>query len=197
MQIGKILFPITTLGPGKRLGIWMQGCTRFCRGCSNPELQTFDQTKDVAIKKIFDATSGMQYDGITISGGEPFAQTNELRKLLELYVNAGVTDILIYTGYTIEELLDKSCADIDYVLSHIAVLIDGPFVESLVDDTPLRGSSNQRVLVLNNQYKSTYEEFLNQEKKIDIFYFDDETHFIGIPFKGYDELYKKLIAMRK
>lgn len=197
MQIGKILFPITTLGPGKRLGIWTQGCTRFCHGCSNPELQTFDQTKDVAVTKIADATSGMQYDGITISGGEPFAQTIELRKLVELYVNAGVTDILIYTGYTIEELLDKGDADIDYVLSHIAVLIDGSFVESLVDDTPLRGSSNQRVLVLNNQYKNVYEEFLNQEKKIDIFYFDDETHFIGIPFKGYDELYKKLIAMRK
>lgn len=197
MQIGKILFPITTLGPGKRLGIWTQGCTRFCNGCSNPELHTFDQSKDITVKKIADATSGMQYDGVTISGGEPFIQSSELRKLVELFVNAGVEDILIYTGYTIEELIDKSNADIDYILSHIAVLIDGPFVEALVDDTPLRGSSNQRVLVLNNQFKSTYEDFLNQEKKVDIFYFDDETHFIGIPFKGYDELYKKLIAMRK
>ena len=107
MQIGKILFPITTLGPGKRLGIWTQGCTRFCHGCSNPELQTFDQTKDVAVQKIFDGTIDMQYDGVTISGGEPFAQTSELRKLVELFANAGVEDILIYTGYTIEELIDK------------------------------------------------------------------------------------------
>lgn len=197
MQIGKILFPITTLGPGKRLGIWIQGCTRFCHGCSNPELQTFDQSKDVAVQKVFDGTIDMQFTGITISGGEPFAQANELKSLVELYGNAGITDILIYTGYTIEELIDKSNADINFILSHIAVLIDGPFVEALVDDTPLRGSSNQRVLVLNNQYKSIYEEFLNREKKVDIFYFDDETHFIGIPFKGYDELYKKLIAMRK
>lgn len=197
MQIGKILFPITTLGPGKRLGIWTQGCTRFCHGCSNPELQTFDQSKDVAVQKVFDGTIDMQFTGITISGGEPFAQANELKSLVELYGNAGITDILIYTGYTIEELIDKNNADINFILSHIAVLIDGPFVEALVDDTPLRGSSNQRVLVLNNQYKSIYEEFLNREKKVDIFYFDDETHFIGIPFKGYDELYKKLIAMRK
>ena len=197
MQIGKILFPITTLGPGKRLGIWTQGCTRFCKGCSNPELQIFDETKDVSVQKIFDGTIDMQFDGITISGGEPFIQPHELRQLVELYVNAGFDDILIYTGYTIDELIDKKDSDIDYILSNIAVLIDGPFVESLVDDVPLRGSSNQRVLVLNNKHNDSYEEFLKQDKKVDIFYFEDETHFIGIPFKDYDVLYKKFISMRK
>ena len=72
MQIGKILYPVTTLGVGERLGIWTQGCNRFCRGCSNPELQTFDETKDVSPQKIFDATIGWEFDGVTISGGEPF-----------------------------------------------------------------------------------------------------------------------------
>lgn len=197
MQIGKILFPITTLGPGKRLGIWTQGCMRFCHGCSNPELQTFDQSKDISVKKIADATSGLQYDGVTISGGEPFIQSSELKKLVEIFINAGVEDILIYTGYTIEELIDKGNVDIDYILSHIAALVDGPFVETLVDNTPLRGSSNQRVFVFNNKCRNAYEEILHQEKKVDMFCFDDEIHFIGIPFKGYDELYKKFIAMRK
>lgn len=197
MQIGKILYPITTLGPGRRLGIWTQGCMKFCKGCSNPELQVFDETKDISVQKIFKATCEMQFDGITISGGEPFLQSKELRQLIDLYVCAGVEDILIYTGYTIDELTCQKDADIDYILSHIAVLIDGPFIESLVDDTPLRGSSNQRVLVLNDQYKKVYEDFLRQEKKVDIFCFDNETHFIGIPFKGYNELYKKFIAARK
>lgn len=197
MQIGKILFPITTLGPGKRLGIWTQGCTRFCKGCSNPELQVFDKTKDISVQKIFYGTANLSYDGVTISGGEPFVQPNELRQLVELYVNAGITDILIYTGYTIEELIDRKDIDIDYILSNVAVIIDGPFIESLVDDIPLRGSSNQRVIILNNKYKSDYEEFLKQEKKVDIFYFEDETHFIGIPFKGYDELYKNYLIKRK
>lgn len=197
MQIGKILFPITTLGPGKRLGIWTQGCARFCHGCSNPELQTFDETKDVSVQKIFDGTIDMQFEGITISGGEPFMQSHELKQLVELYIDVGINDILVYTGYTIEELVTKKNSDINYILANIAVLIDGPFLESLVDDIPLRGSSNQRVLVLNNKFKRAYEDFLKQEKKVDIFYFEDETHFIGIPFKGYDELYKKLITMRK
>ena len=197
MQIGKILFPVTTLGPGRRLGIWTQGCTRFCKGCSNPELQIFDQTKDIAVSEVFGATRDLPFEGITISGGEPFLDPKELRGLVELYVNAGYEDILIYTGYTIEALADQENEDIRYVLSHIAVLIDGPFVESLVDDVPLRGSSNQRVLVLNKKYKESYEALLKQEKKVDIFCFDEETHFIGIPFKGYDELYRKLLETRK
>jgi anaerobic ribonucleoside-triphosphate reductase activating protein len=197
MQIGKILFPITTLGPGKRLGIWTQGCARFCNGCSNPELQIFDETKDVSVQKIFDGTIDMRFDGITISGGEPFVQPHELRQLVELYVNAGFDDILIYTGYMFEELVNKNNSDINYILANIAVLIDGPFIESFVDNVPLRGSSNQRVLVLNNKFKDSYENFLKQEKKVDIFYFEDETHFIGIPFKGYNELYKKLITIRR
>ncbi len=197
MQIGKILFPVTTLGPGMRLGIWTQGCTRFCKGCSNPELQIFDKTKDISVSEVYNATRSLPFEGITISGGEPFLDPKELRGLVELYVNAGYEDILIYTGYTIEELVDKKDEDIEYVLSHIAGLIDGPFIEALVDNIPLRGSSNQRVLVLDKKYKESYEALLKQEKKVDIFCFDEETHFIGIPFKGYDELYKRLLKTRK
>lgn len=193
MQIGKVLFPITTLGPGKRLGIWTQGCTRFCKGCSNPDLQTFDVSKEISVQKIFAATIDMNFDGITISGGEPFEQSHDLRQLISLYVKAGVEDILVYTGFSIDELIAKKDDDIDYILSNIAALIDGPFVESLVDDIPLRGSSNQRVLIFKEHHRKNYEASLREEKKVDILHFGDEIHFIGIPFKGYDEIYKKFI----
>ena len=99
MQIGKILYPIDSLGPGKRLGIWTLGCTRFCKGCANPELQVFDKSKDVSPEAIYDAVKDYVFDGITISGGEPFIQTNDLRRLIELFRNKGIEDILIFTGY--------------------------------------------------------------------------------------------------
>ena len=57
-----------------------------------------------------------------------------------------------------QELVVMNNQDIDFILSKIAVLIDGPFVESLVDDTPLRGSSNQNVWILNAKYKENYEK---------------------------------------
>lgn len=193
MQIGKILHPVTTLGPGTRLGIWTQGCNRFCPGCANPELQVFDETREVDPNRIVDAVLHLEFDGVTISGGEPFLQAGDLRVLVERFRQEGFDDILVYTGFTKKELTEKHDRDIDYVLTHIAVLIDGPFDERLTDDVPLRGSYNQCVHFINPAYRERYEEFMSREKKVDIFRFDDEVHFIGIPFRGYDELYKKYV----
>lgn len=197
MQIGKILFPITTLGPGKRLGIWVQGCHRNCKGCSNPELQVFDESKDVSPEKILEATMNLDFDGVTISGGEPFLQIQDLKALIQLYNSLGYDDILVYTGFTLKELTDRDDEDIKYILSHVSVLIDGEFDVNLVDDVPLRGSSNQNVWILNPRYKNEYEVLLTKEKTVDIFCFEDEIHFIGIPFEGYDQLYRKLLAIRR
>jgi len=36
-----------------------------------------------------------------------------------------------------------------------------------------------------------------EEKKVDIFCFENDIHFIGIPFDGYDDLYKKLLKNRR
>lgn len=197
MQVGKILFPVTTLGPGKRLGIWVQGCNRFCKGCSNPELQIFDESKDISPDKIFEATINLGFDGVTISGGEPFLQIQDLRALVECYLDAGYEDILIYTGFGLNELMDRNDENINFILTHIAVLIDGPFDVNLVDSFPLRGSSNQNVWILNSKYKNEYEKLLMEDKTVDIFCFEDDIHFIGIPFDGYDRLYRKLLTIRR
>ena len=197
MQVGKILFPVTTLGPGKRLGIWAQGCNRFCKGCSNPELQIFDESKDISPDKIFEATINLGFDGVTISGGEPFLQIQDLRALVECYLDAGCEDILIYTGFGLNELIDRNDENINFILTHIAVLIDGPFDVNLVDSVPLRGSSNQNVWILNSKYKNEYEKLLMKDKTVDIFCFEDDIHFIGIPFDGYDRLYRKLLTIRR
>lgn len=197
MQIGKILYPITTLGRGVRVGIWTQGCNAFCKGCSNPELQIFDSSKDIDVIAVFNATMSFKFDGVTISGGEPFLQSAELRRLVELYYDAGYRDILVYSGFTYQQLLAKKDSDIDYILSHIAVLIDGRYIQELADDVPLRGSSNQRVIVFDKTYLQDYKALLSREKTVDIFCFDDEVHFIGVPFRDYDKVYKQFVSTRR
>ena len=66
MQIGKMLFPITTLGPGRRVGVWLLGCNRGCRGCSNPELQAFDESKDIPVEEILRFILAAGPDGVNI-----------------------------------------------------------------------------------------------------------------------------------
>ena len=33
VSISRLHFPVTTLGPGHRIGIWFQGCSIRCEGC--------------------------------------------------------------------------------------------------------------------------------------------------------------------
>ena len=39
LSIARIYYPVKTLGPGNRIGIWTAGCPRRCSGCISPELQ--------------------------------------------------------------------------------------------------------------------------------------------------------------
>lgn len=33
MILSRLHFPVTTLGPGRRIGVWFQGCSIRCAGC--------------------------------------------------------------------------------------------------------------------------------------------------------------------
>ena len=84
-------------------------------------------------------------DGVTVSGGEPFLQTEELWRMVRYLRGQGVEDILVYTGYTLEECLSdparRAC------LRWIDTLVEGRYVATLRDPAlRFRGSSNQRVI---------------------------------------------------
>lgn len=135
-------------------------------------------------------------DGVTISGGEPFLQYSDLRKVVE-YLNANISeDILIYTGYVKTELEELANPDVDYILGNIAVLIDGPYVDELNDSLPLRGSSNQNVIVIRDSYAEIYREYMQGERKVNVIDTGDYLHFIGIPMPGYKEDYQKFTQVR-
>ena len=62
--------------------------------------------------------------------------------------------IYIWSGYTIEELLDMKSPVIDKILEKSNILIDGPFQWDKKDITlKLRGSSNQRIIDLTKVKK--------------------------------------------
>ena len=67
-------------------------------------------------------------------------QSSELSVLLQK-IKAISDDILVYTGFEIEELTTKQ-------LENISVLIDGKYKEELNNNSLLRGSFNQRIHIL-------------------------------------------------
>lgn len=84
-------------------------------------------------------------NGVTILGGEPFDQSPVVAELVSRLKHHGL-HVTVYSGFTIEQLINKKDRCIDYILTHIDLLIDGPFLTgSRSGAGEYRGSTNQRV----------------------------------------------------
>lgn len=136
-------------GPGLRLAVFVQGCTHNCPGCHNPQTHPLDGGRLMEAEEILRIfLADPLLSGITFSGGEPFLQPEPLvwlaRKVHEAHKN-----VVAYSGYTCEELLEKGEKDphVAELLEETDYLVDGPYVERLRDlELEFRGSSNQRFL---------------------------------------------------
>lgn len=189
MLIDRLLYPVETLGPGKRIAIWVVGCGHYCKGCSNPELWTENGQEPITPEALFVAiqqiATNNRVDGITITGGEPFDQSEDLLKLVCL-LQTLTADILVFSGYQHSQLLKWPVAVA--VLDRIAVLVDGPYQEKLNVGLLLRGSSNQHILLFDLGLQERYEDYIKSAKKcIQNFYFDDCTVSVGIHGVGFEK----------
>jgi len=140
-------YPVTSLGPGNRLVLWVAGCDKRCRGCISPEMQPRGAGKpvpaEVLLSRILDL--GVSVDGVTISGGEPFDQADALIELLSaLRGRRPAWNVLMYTGYLIEEI-QADAGPRTKLLNYADILIDGPYRRRVPRKHPLTGSGNQRV----------------------------------------------------
>ena len=136
-------------GPGLRYTIFTQGCPHACPGCHNPETWSFEGGTAVTASTLCkEIESNPLLQGVTFSGGEPLSRPAELLPLAKA-VKAMGKNIVCYTGYTFEELLElqKEDAALARLLPYIDILIDGRYEQDKRDLTLVfRGSSNQRIL---------------------------------------------------
>ena len=143
-------------GPGIRYTIFFQGCPHHCAGCHNPETHDFDGGHFETIENIIkDIKSNLLLMGVTISGGEPFAQENELLSLVkEIKSSCNKLNIMVYTGYTYEHLIESNNLIIKEILNNIDYLVDGPFILKERDlELIYRGSRNQRYIDVKKTLK--------------------------------------------
>lgn len=138
-------------GPGIRYVVFTQGCPHHCVGCHNPETHDFDKGTSIDVDEICSRFAKHPYmSGLTISGGEPFAQKSAILSLIKGFKNIfPKKNILIYTGYTFEQLKAFADPEINEILSLADYLVDGLFIISKRDISLIfRGSSNQRIIDL-------------------------------------------------
>lgn len=160
-------YPVLTLGPGRRLGIWTRGCARGCPGCMSPDMQQADPRREMPLRVLLAAVDhimdSQQVDGVTISGGEPLEQAGELELLLR-HLRRRTQDILLYTGYTAAEIEKDPALRRAAVLA--GVVVAGPYVEALNDGRALRGSSNQEIICNAPELESAYEQILRAPRSV-------------------------------
>ena len=133
-------------GPGIRLTVFCQGCPHHCPGCQNPETWEFAERTRMRPEQILSMVKqNPLIRGVTLSGGEPFAQAAEHAELAKLLRENGY-EVAAYSGYTFEELLGGTPEQRE-LLNNIDVLIDGPFLlAERTLEARFRGSRNQRII---------------------------------------------------
>ena len=183
LSLSRMHFPVTTLGPGRRIGIWFQGCSIRCPGCISADTWGPGHRR-LSLEQLIEQITPWLHEaeGITISGGEPFDQLDALRSLLEGLRRLSELDILVYSGYSLEQL-DEPLLQTKGLID---ALISDPYIEALSQTMALRGSDNQRLSLLTPLGRARlgqYERLLEPTDKALDLMFDERgsVWMAGIP----------------
>jgi anaerobic ribonucleoside-triphosphate reductase activating protein len=163
VNISGINWESTVDGDGIRVTIYFSGCNHNCAGCHNPQTWDFKNGEPFTYtieKSIFDYIKNHDnISGITLSGGDPMYSAAAIipfiERFKEIYPNK---NIWVYTGFTYEEIQSGSAYEL---LKLCDILVDGKFdIEKKIPDLMYRGSSNQRIIDIQESIKNnTIKEF--------------------------------------
>ncbi|MDT0158199.1 4Fe-4S single cluster domain-containing protein [Microbacterium sp. ARD32] len=185
--MSRVAAPVTALGPGRRVALWVQGCTIGCAGCASVDTWDPDGGRAVDLDelraRILGHAGATGAGGFTVTGGEPFQQAPALVSLI-----AGLReewpgerpDVLVFTGYAAgaarrisPELWDS--AD---------VLVAGPYRADRPSGHPLLGSGNQVLHVRTEAGAKSIERHGIAPAHLQFVEQDGALHVIGMPEPG-------------
>ncbi len=186
--LSRLHFPVTTLGPGRRAGIWFQGCSLHCPGCISADTWVPGQGETTVAEVMKTVSPWLaEADGVTISGGEPFEQMDALDSLLRALreeIGSG-KDVLVYSGQPWEKISSRVSAWPGLV----DAVISDPFIRSASQTLVWRGSDNQRLHLLTELGRARYTAWLHAvretlPKALDVCFENDTVWMAGIPDEG-------------
>jgi anaerobic ribonucleoside-triphosphate reductase activating protein len=169
------------LGPGNRFVLWVQGCGIGCRGCISPQWIPFSGGRTEDVTTLADRISEDAVDGLTISGGEPFAQAEALAELAAQLRARRDLSLMSYSGYTIEHIRAHGSAAQHRLLATLDILIDGPYLPNRQANLRWRGSANQRIHFLTDRHADLAElADISAGIQFEVGY-DASVRWLGVP----------------
>jgi len=140
-------------GPGLRSVLWVQGCPFRCAGCFNPEFLPFASGHEVGPAQVAAwMLTQPETEGVTFSGGEPFAQSGALAQVAER-VRAAGKGVVVFTGYGLVELRSSRNAGFRRLLETADLLVAGRYRGEMPGRHPLLASANQELVFLTQRYR--------------------------------------------
>ena len=148
LRVAQIVPDTQAEGPGRRFAIWVQGCPILCPGCCNPLMLPEaggEEMDAAALAERVIAQAGVE--GVSFLGGEPMAQ-------------AAGKSVMVFSGWTLDELRATRDADVDGVLALADLLVDGRFERELPERRRRWiGSANQVMHFLTARYSPEDPQF--------------------------------------
>jgi anaerobic ribonucleoside-triphosphate reductase activating protein len=190
IRLDRLYYPVTALGPGRRLGVWVQGCSLACPSCMSQH--TWDpagghESTLAAVAEAWHDALVDGADGVTVSGGEPLEQA-EIVDLLRMLAEARdrlrpEADILLYTGYTEREARLR-CPE---ALAATDAVITGRYAATRPTRLVWRGSANQQLIPLTFRGRARYAPYVDatpDSPPIQVVQDGDDLRLIGVPRSG-------------
>jgi anaerobic ribonucleoside-triphosphate reductase activating protein len=181
VEVNRILAPVTALGPGRRLGLWVQGCDLRCPGCASRDTWQRGSGRLVAAPELAaelaERVESEGLTGLTITGGEPLDQAaalaamlGELRRRLPRLP----LDCLVFTGYTAKAARRQAGPLWDLLDAVVA----GPYRRDQPSTQPLVASANQELIRLNPAWQP------GSGGKMQVLVEDGDITMVGLPQPG-------------
>ena len=139
MKYGNIKWIDSADGEGVRVSLFVSGCRNHCKGCFNEATWDFDYGEEftpIQENEIIEACKKSYISGLTILGGEPMEEENQMALLpfIEKFKQeCPDKNLWMYTGYVLDNDLQEGQRKFlpnvtNKILEQVDVLIDGPFI---------------------------------------------------------------------
>lgn len=195
LMVSRIAVSARSLGPGRRVVIWVQGCTLGCRGCASTDTWDAQAGTAMIVAEVAHQLAALltDHDGLTISGGEPFQQGPAVAAVLGLLDQRAALaqrDVLVFTGYSptrarrrCEALWDRADA-----------VVAGPYLPHRGGGGWLRASSNQRLVVKSDLARERYG--VAPRPSMEVATPGDDLAMAGLPRPGDLERFRRRMRER-